>query len=132
MKLSQVLESHIYIEIEKSCSKCEFNFKEEEILSGLSRNMNEYTIPCPSCKAMHVPKFVIFSEFNGVYGLRGRKGISFTFLSPITLYKEFTNVIKSKGAQIVLQDRFLLDHKTLFWNMLLYFKMMRLPFWVLD
>jgi len=94
--------------------------------------MNEYVIVCPQCKSNFTPKFSVFSEFTGIYGLNGRVGITFNFLSPITLYKEFTNVIKAKSAQIVLKESFLKDHKILFWNMFLYFKIMRLPFWVLD
>lgn len=127
-----MLESHVYVNVEKACAKCELVLKEEEIISLFSRNMNEYDIQCPQCNSKFKPTFTVYSEFSGIYGLKGRQGKPYIFLSPLNLYKEFTNLIKSKGANIVLKDLFVKEHDRIFWNMFLYFKMMRLPFWVLD
>lgn len=41
-KLSQILESHIYLTISKQCVKCDQEIKEEEIISLFSRNMNNH------------------------------------------------------------------------------------------
>lgn len=53
-------------------------------------------------------------------------------LSPITLYKEYINLIENKGEQIVLKENFLRESKTVFWNIILYFKIMKLPIFMLD
>ena len=55
-----------------------------------------------------------------------------TLLSPITLYKEYINIVEQKGEQIVLKEQFLKEHKFVFWNMILYFKIMKLPIFMLD
>ena len=55
-----------------------------------------------------------------------------TLLSPITLYKEYINIVEQKGEQIVLKDSFLKEHKYVFWNIILYFKIMKLPIFMMD
>jgi len=87
---------------------------------------------CPFCKQSFSPEFTVYSEFSGIYGLNGRKGKTFKFLSPIIVYKEFTTVIKSESPEVVLKEVFLKEHAILFWNMFLYFKIMKLPFFILD
>lgn len=88
-------------------------------------------IKCPVCKESFVPKFTVYSEYKTDY-LRGREGVSVTLLSPITLYKEYINLVEHKGEQIVLRETFLKEHKTVFWNVILFFKMMKLPIFMLD
>jgi len=53
-------------------------------------------------------------------------------LSPVTLYKEYINIVEQKGEQIIFKEGFLREHKTVFWNMILYFKIMKLPTFMLD
>ena len=88
-------------------------------------------IKCPICKENFVPKFMVYSEYKTDY-LKGREGVSIQLLSPVTLYKEYINIVEHKGEQVVLRESFLREHKTVFWNIILYFKIMKLPFFMLD
>lgn len=90
-----------------------------------------YVIVCPICKERFVPKFTVYSEYKTDY-LNGREGMKVTLLSPITLYKEYINIVEQKGEQIVLKEAFLKEHKFVFWNIILYFKIMKLPIFMLD
>lgn len=78
-----------------------------------------------------MPKFKVYSEHKNDF-LKGRDGISIQLLSPVTLYKEYVNIVEQKGEQVVLKDTFLKEHRTVFWNIVLYFKIMRLPLFMLD
>lgn len=78
-----------------------------------------------------MPEFTVYSEYKTDY-LKGREGVKVTLLSPIILYKEYINLVEKKGEQIVLRESFLKDHKTVFWNVILYFKLMKLPIFMLD
>ena len=50
----------------------------------------------------------------------------------MSLYKEYINIVEHKGEQVVLREAFLREHQTVFWNIILYFKIMRLPLFMLD
>jgi hypothetical protein len=53
-------------------------------------------------------------------------------LPPVTLYKEFYNIITKRGDHILLNQEFYSDHMIVFWNMVLYFKLLNLPTFILD
>ena len=61
-KLSYVLESTLYFELDKECAKCKEKLREEEIFSGFMKNTSNYTVKCPICKKMFRPKFMIYCE----------------------------------------------------------------------
>lgn len=105
--------------------------KEEELLSGFTKNLSSYVVKCPMCKGNFVPRFTVYSEYKTDY-LKGREGLSIQMLSPVTLYKEYINIIEQEGDQIIFSDIFLKEHKTVFWNIILYFKILRLPTFMLD
>jgi hypothetical protein len=65
-------------------------------LTGFSKNLSAYVIKCPICKESFVPKFVVYSEYKTEY-LKGRDGLSVQLLSPVTLYKEYINIVEHKG-----------------------------------
>ena len=46
--------------------------------------------------------------------------------------KEFTNCISQKGENILLKESFKAEHSLIFWNLIFYFKLMRLPCFFLD
>ena len=92
MKLSNVLENCLLIEIEKKCSKCKEELREEEILTGFKKDYDDYTVHCPKCKQPFVPKFTIYTEQDNTF-IPGKKGTKLNLLSPITLYKQFYNLI---------------------------------------
>ena len=119
------------MEIELECQQCEKPLKEEEIFSGFMKNLSSYVIRCPICKECFVPKFFVYSEYKTDY-LKGKDGMSVQLLSPVIVYKEYINLVEHKGEQIVLREQFLKEHKTVFWNMILYFKIFKLPIFMLD
>ena len=75
VKLSLILENSLFIEFDPICQQCDKPLKEEEILSGFSKNLSAYVIKCPICKENYVPKFMVYSEYKTDY-LKGRDGMS--------------------------------------------------------
>jgi hypothetical protein len=73
----------------------------------------------------------IFSEYKTDF-IKGKDGFRVQLLSPVTLYKEYINIVEQKGEQIVLKEAFLKEHTFCFWNIILYFKIMKLPIFMLD
>jgi hypothetical protein len=53
-------------------------------------------------------------------------------LSPVVLYKEFINTLNKEGDSVLLSEAFVADHSVVFWNLVLYFKIMKLPCFILD
>lgn len=53
-------------------------------------------------------------------------------LPPCALYKEFINTLSQKGDQILTREAFIIDHPVVFWNLMIYFKIMKLPVFFLD
>jgi len=47
VKLSNVLENSLLMDIETKCSKCKDSLREEEILTGFKKDINDYTVKCP-------------------------------------------------------------------------------------
>ena len=46
--------------------------------------------------------------------------------------KEFTNCISQKGENVIVKEDFRKDHKTIYWNLIFYFKLLKLPCFFLD
>ena len=86
---------------------------------------------CPICQEFFVPKFTVYSEQENTY-IKGRKGQVISLLPPITLYKEFVNILTKKGDAILMNEAFISEHKIVFWNIILYFKILKLPIFMLD
>ena len=127
-----MLDSSLFIEIDKTCQKCKETLREEEIFSGFVKSLSNYTVKCPICRGQYVAKFVIYSEIEGSSYLNGRKGTSVKLLPPLTLYKEFFNIITKNGDKVLMEDKFIQNHKQVFWNCIMYFKVLNLPFFMLD
>ena len=53
-------------------------------------------------------------------------------LSPGSLYKEFINTLSKKGDSVLTSEAFITDHSVVFWNLMIYFKIMKLPAFFLD
>jgi hypothetical protein len=73
----------------------------------------------------------LYSEYRTDY-INGRDGLTLQLLPPAALYKEFLNTLSKKGDRILTQHAFLQDHSVVFWNMVVYFKILKLPHFVLD
>jgi hypothetical protein len=78
-----------------------------------------------------VPKFTIYSETENQY-IDGKKGKIVSLLPPLSLYKDFLNAISNNGDQIIMSETFIQNHKIVFWNIILYFKILNLPIFMLD
>jgi hypothetical protein len=96
------------------------------------KNQSEYIIKCPICKAAYVPKFMIYTERKSKILHEGRDGLCMQLLSPVVLYKEFINTLNKEGDSILMSENFIIEHSVVFWNLVLYFKIMKLPCFVLD
>lgn len=53
-------------------------------------------------------------------------------LSPVVLYKEFINTLNKKGDEVLQSETFIKEHSVVFWNLILYFKLLKLPCFILD
>lgn len=78
-----------------------------------------------------MPKFKIYCESDNAY-IKGKSGETLSLLPPLTLYKEYINIISENGDQILMGEEFIKQHKTVFWNIILYFKVLKLPYFMLD
>jgi hypothetical protein len=58
-----------------------------------------------------VPKFTIYSENENSWVLNGNKGMTISMLPPITLYKEFFNILVKESADSIMSEEFINDHK---------------------
>ena len=93
--------------------------------------MNEYVSQWPLCKAKFVPKLNLFTDSDH-NSLSGREGMEVQWLPPSCLLKEYTNWVSQRGENIILKEDFRIDHKTIFWNLIFYFKLLKLPCFFLD
>jgi hypothetical protein len=75
---------------------------------------------------------MIYSEHKSKTLPEGREGQLMQLLSPVVLYKEFINTLNKEGDSVLLSEAFVTDHSVVFWNLVLYFKIMKLPCFVLD
>ena len=73
----------------------------------------------------------MYSEYDTPY-LAGRAGMTLPLLSPVVLHKEFTNTLNKTGPAVLKSANFVQDHSVVFWNLVLYFKVMKLPCFLLD
>ena len=100
VKLSQVLENNLFMELCKECMQCENPIREEEILSCMQKDQSDYTIKCPHCMKCFVPKFTIYSEYKTQF-INGREGLTMQLLPPVALYKEFINTLAKSGDAVL-------------------------------
>ena len=129
--MSSVLENSLCIEFCKACHECEQPLREEELLSGLCKNKQKYTIACPICKKEFVPKITLYSEHKTDF-INGRDGTTVNMLPPVTLYKELLNIFEHEGDEVITSESLLKSHKIIFWNLVVYFKVMKLPVFLLN
>ena len=100
-------------------------------MSGWQKSMNEYVSQCPLWKAKFVPKLNLFTDSDH-NSLCGREGFEVQWLPPSWLLKEYTNCVSQRGENIILKEDFRKDHNTIFWNLIFYFKLLKLPWFFLD
>ena len=61
------------MDIDSKCSKCKEDLREEEILTGFKKDINDYTVKCPKCNQQFLCKFTIYTEQENMY-IDGKKG----------------------------------------------------------
>lgn len=131
-EISYVIENVVIFAVTQCLNTtCNHLIREEEIMSGWQKSMNEYISQCPSCKAKFVPQLNLYTDSDHEF-LNGKDGIEIQWLPPSCLLKEFTNCISQRGESILLKEDFRKDHKTLYWNLVFYFKLLKLPTFFLD
>lgn len=79
-----------------------------------------------------MPKFTIFSEYTTQYLKEGRSGLTMQLLSPVVLQKELINILNKVGDSVFHTDELINEHSVVYWNLILYFKIIKLPCFILD
>lgn len=131
-QVSYVLENVvIFAAAQCKNTTCNYIIKEEEIMTGWQQSMNEYISQCPLCKAKFVPKLILLTDSEHE-SLNGKDGLEIQWLPPSCLMKEFTNCITQRGDSILLKEDLRKDHSAIYWNLVFYFKLMKLPYFFLD
>lgn len=113
------------------CPNCEYNLTEEDIMSGWEKSYSNYTTRCPTanCDQKFVAKFsVLLKSADGT----DPRAMKVEFLSPPLIRKELENLIYTHGEGSMLAKDFCDKHRILYWNMSLYFSLLRLPFFFLN
>ncbi|KAL4510582.1 hypothetical protein ABPG72_004736 [Tetrahymena utriculariae] len=131
---------HILFTIIETCPNCNRNLFPEEIISNWKRGNTDYRTKCPipSCSHEFVSKFQVVT-------LEEKQGIDITnvsvynnlrkqveFLSPQIVRKELENIMKQKGQSSIMSSKFEEDHPIIYWNIILYFKLIRAPTFFLE
>ena len=116
---------------EDICPNCETTLTEEEIMSGWEKSYSNYTTKCPAthCENKFVAKFSVILTPNT--GAESRI-MRIEFLSPPLVRKELENLIYTYGENSMLAKDFCDNHRVLYWNMALYFNVLRLPYFFLN
>lgn len=116
---------------EDTCPSCEYTLSEEEIMMGWEKSYSNYTTKCPSnnCETKLIAKFsVILPMIDNL----SNRNLRIEFLSPPLLRKELENLIYTYGESSMLSKDFCDKHRILYWNMALYFSLLRLPSFFLN
>lgn len=109
----------------KGCASRGRSLTFEEVYRGWSvGNANVYTTRCCFCETNFVPRFTV--KFDGC----DQRSIWFELISPWVLSKEVQRVISQEGIAVL--SVYKLDcsdqRMTLFWNMIVYFRFLGLPY----
>ena len=120
-----------------SCPQCEQILDIDGIMSGWDKSYTNYTTKCP-CGSNFTPRFHViidlaeYSEAAEVAQERMDSSLEVEFLSPPVLRKELENLVYGEGADFMLARDFCDKHKVVFWNLVLFFQVMKLPTYFLD
>lgn len=126
------MENPLFINIHKFCEHCNQPLREEELLTRFEKRLEKHKVSCPYCKEFFMPKFYVYAENESTYLTHGKQGESFPILPPIILYKEFFNVLSKSGPDIVMSETLVSEHPDIFWNIIMYFKLLKLPYFMID
>jgi len=118
-----------------NCPSCEYQLDMEEIMGGWEKSYTNYTTRCV-CSAAFTPRFHVSvdqNEYTEAATMAQERGLQeVEFLSPPVLRKELENLIYREGSDFLLARDFCDKHKVLFWNLVLFFQLLKLPVYFLD
>lgn len=124
--LSLELSQCVFI-VEDSCPKCSDLMMFENIISGWERSYSYYTTKCPQqlCETKFIARFSVIMDKGALS--EDRNSTIVDFLSPPLLRKELENLVYSYGESALLAKDLCDTHRILYWNMVLYFDLLKLP-----
>jgi len=111
----------VIFSLEDNCSECGSTLTQTQIMAGWERSYSSYTTTCSFCKAKFVPKFTLCTE---------SECFTVEFLSPAILAKEFQNLLHKE--EVKQNISVLKSHQIVFWNLLVYFDLLKLPCLLVD
>jgi len=124
---NSILNRCINILTNESCPECNENMTAEDIISGWKKSYNEYTTRCQVCGKNFVASFKVVEQLEN-----SKTENPIHFLSPLIVKKEVENLLRIKGPQIFSSENFETDHKIIFWNLYLYFNLIKAPVFLFE
>lgn len=132
--VQELLESSIFLNYEY-CPNCYKSKKLkkmsiEEVLGGFKREKNTYYSVCGVCLSKIYPKiYILYDNQTSLDHLD-----TVPLLSPMVLLKEVDTLIKNNGEKyFFLSDYYRMkEHRTIFWNIALYFQLLNLPLFTMS
>lgn len=116
--------------VEDSCPFCDSLLTQEEIMVGWDRSYSSYTTTCPKnfCDRKFGAKFIVIINKT----IERSPSLQIEYLSPPLIRKELENIIYTYDENILLSKDLGDKHKILYWNMIMNFKLLKLPNFFLN
>jgi len=127
LRPNSLLNRFININTNESCPECNESMTAEDIISGWKKSYNEYTTRCQVCGKNFVASFKVVEQLEN-----SKTESPIHFLSPLIVKKEVENLLRIKGPQIFSSESFEKDHKIIFWNLYLYFNLIKAPIFLFE
>jgi len=127
LRPNSLLNRYININTTESCPECNESMTAEDIISGWKKSYNEYTTRCQICGKNFVASFKVVEQLEN-----SKTESPIHFLSPLIVKKEVENLLRIKGPQIFSSESFEKDHKIIFWNLYLYFNLIKAPIFLFE
>jgi hypothetical protein len=105
------------------CPNCHRRLPFEEILDGFKKNYYDSNTKCPACGKEFMGKF----QMNVFEDERQVDSQFYELYSPLNIWRELENIIKTKGETYLLTDLFEKQQKDYFMNIILYMHVINVP-----
>jgi len=112
------------IELSNQCnnSTCKKKVNIEDIIIVMSKDFLYSKYKCFHCQFEFNP-FLLITKLSGKY-------FKIPLISPIDIIKEILFMISKQKEAILFSYEFYLSQKTLFWNLIFFFKILKLPLFI--
>lgn len=114
----------VTISTTETCPTCENLVADEYQRIGWSRDPNDYTTRCNSCKSRFVGRFTL-QYF--LHSSSEKKMICCEYLSPMVLQKEIDTLLKRVDGKYLSSSDFHRNSPSIFWNIAWHFSNVQLP-----